>query len=546
MDLENEINKSWTLYGAGVPVYRRGGTLEVDAPEQPPVTDPMGSLAAPTAPADVMAPKQPIDWTDPEQAKKYGSNEIKPRGSSVREDGRGVMIDMLTELGADPYRARDFAERIWGTDNPLSQHSIGVVDALVVPGGALGIDEGVRQMREGLDGLEGGRPGASLDIAMGLGVTALNALGIGAAGKKVLSTLQKEMKAFSSAADTKAPLRSAIKRADIPSSNTLSPDDAAIETRFADQIASDVDAAIERYKALPDSEGGKVLNTDVARELSPDYSASPEARSKLSAAVHEPASWLVKEMYAKKLAEAPKPGEENMVMFTAGGTGAGKTSAIAAVPSVRDYADLAQIIYDTNMNTFSSAKSKIDQALEAGKNVYIAFTYRDPVDALVNGALPRAMKPGYGRTVPLAEHVKTHNGSVDTILQLAEAYKDNQNVVIDVIDNSLGKGKQTRIPLETLRSKAYKVDIGTLQDALEKEFANGRISSSVYSGTVGRDASGEAARGSEIPARSTADRAATGASVQGVRGNDNARSRRSTSSAHDGKAELTPQAEVAQ
>lgn len=543
MDLENEINKSWTLYGSGVPVFRRGGALEVDGIDLPPATDPMGGVTAPAAaaPVDVTA-AQPIDWNDPEQAKKYGTNTIGPRDGSVREDGRGQMIDMLTELGADPYRARDFAERIWGTDNPLSQHSIGAADAFVVPGAVMGINEGYRQMREGLDGLSGDRPGSAMDVTMGLGIMALNALGVGAAGKKVLSQLSKEMKVFGQAVDERAPLKSVATRADIPSSNSLSPDDAAIETRFADQIAEDVDGAIDQYSKLKDARGGKVLNTDVARDLSPDYSASNDARSKLSAAVHEPASWLVKEMYQRKLAEPPKPGERNMVLFTAGGTGAGKSSAIDGVN--KELMDQAQIVYDTNMNTYASAKSKIDDALAAGKDVYIAYTYRDPVEALTGGALPRAMTKG--RTVPLAEHAKTHNGAIDTILQLSDEYKNNDRVVFEFIDNSLGKGNQKSVPLETIKAKAYKVDIGTLQDALDQEFANGRISPSVYSGTAGRDASGEAARSSNVPAGKPEDTAQPSAAVQGVRRNANGRARRQSAPAYDGTAELTPQAEVAQ
>jgi len=109
MDLENEINKSWTLYGSGVPIYRRGGALEVDEPSLPPQMDPMGAASMPAAGANPAAAKPAIDWTDPAQAKKYGTNTIGPRDASAREDGRNAMIEAFTELGADPYRARDFA-----------------------------------------------------------------------------------------------------------------------------------------------------------------------------------------------------------------------------------------------------------------------------------------------------------------------------------------------------------------------------------------------------------------------------------------------------
>lgn len=46
----------------------------------------------------------------------------------------------------------------------------------------------------------------------------------------------------------------------------LTGEDAAIEGRLADKIAANPDAAIAEYARLKESEGGKVLNTDVARE----------------------------------------------------------------------------------------------------------------------------------------------------------------------------------------------------------------------------------------------------------------------------------------
>ena len=94
----------------------------------------------------------------------------------------------------------------------------------------------------------------------------------------------------------------------------LTPAEQAIEARLAATIADDFDAALARYNEEPEAVGGKVLNTDVARELSEDYRAD---RSQ-SRAVHEPASQFIKDVYAKKLAEPKGPGGN--VFFTAGGS----------------------------------------------------------------------------------------------------------------------------------------------------------------------------------------------------------------------------------
>lgn len=246
-----------------------------------------------------------------------------------------------------------------------------------------------------------------------------------------------------------------------------------IETRFADQVESDVDAAIAEYAKLEDTRGGKVLNTDTARELSADYRAD---RTK-SAAVHEPASWLVKEMYNRLLAKPPK---SNIVLFTAGGAGAGKSSGLQLMPGIEDRAD---IVFDTNMNTKSSAVKKIDQALASGREVQIVYTLRDPIEALQKGALPRAMR--MGRTVPLDQHAETHVGAADTIKALAEKYKDDPRVNIRIVDNRYGKNGARMGSVADVPTFDYNQVVGKLYEALEAEYKAGRISEAVYNGTKG-------------------------------------------------------------
>jgi hypothetical protein len=265
----------------------------------------------------------------------------------------------------------------------------------------------------------------------------------------------------------------------------LPPAERAIENRFREQVGSDVGAAIDAYAKLGDSQGGKVLNTDVARELSPEYLKDRT----LSAAVHEPASWLVKQMYARKLAESPGPGEEPLVIFSAGGTGAGKTSGLAAVPEATRR---AQIIYDTNMNKLSGAVEKIDQALAAGKDVDIIYTYREPIEALKNGALPRAVRQekqfGSGRTVPVDEHIATHVGSHSVIEQIAAHYAHDPRVTVRAVDNSRGKGNQALVKLGEI-PKAAEGAYDSIREralqTLEAEHAAGRISDAVYRGFAG-------------------------------------------------------------
>ncbi|MBM4220094.1 MAG: hypothetical protein FJ171_10820 [Gammaproteobacteria bacterium] len=119
------------------------------------------------------------------------------------------------------------------------------------------------------------------------------------------------------------------------------------------------DTLIDEYNALEDAKGGRVLNTDTARELEPEYLKD---RTK-SADVHEPASAFIKKLYAKRLAEPTPKGKMPVVVFTAGGTGAGKSSGVDILEMENPAFAQAELVYDTNMNKFSSALDKIDQAL---------------------------------------------------------------------------------------------------------------------------------------------------------------------------------------
>lgn len=259
-----------------------------------------------------------------------------------------------------------------------------------------------------------------------------------------------------------------------------------IEQSATNRLITQYPELKQQYSTLnfphAETKGGRILNTDAARELFPEYAADRT----LSAQVHEPASQFVKNLYTEKLSKPTPQGLDNTVVFTAGGTGAGKTSAIRrASQEASDAINNAEMIYDTNMNTFKSADDKIQQALKAGRNVQVFYTYRDPVKALTEGALPRASKMeeafGSGRTVPLSEHLKTHVGSQQTIKELAEKYKNNDNVMIRAIDNSKGVedikymdiNKIPKLNETELRKK--------LNEALEKSKSN--ISEAIYRGT---------------------------------------------------------------
>jgi len=283
------------------------------------------------------------------------------------------------------------------------------------------------------------------------------------------------------------------------------PDGGLVDTNPAGQalrerLVSNPDKLLREYAALEESDGGRVLNTDTARELSPEYLAD---RTR-SADVHEAASDTIKLLYEQKLAQPTPDGFDSTVMFTAGGTGAGKTTGMRALG---DSIGKPEIIYDTNMNTLSSAVNKIEQALAAGRDVDIVYVYRDPVDALINGAIPRAQRQaeryGSGRTVPLREHARTHAGVRPTIEAVAARYADDPRVKVTAIDNSQGKGKQKVVDLASLPRVEEDSLHGSLQDALDQARTGG-LAEDLYRGFSGP--------GRGAPAALAGDRAGNGPS----------------------------------
>lgn len=257
---------------------------------------------------------------------------------------------------------------------------------------------------------------------------------------------------------------------------TLSPEHQTVETKFGKYLNENYDDAKKTYE----KKFGNVLNTDNARELSEDY----ESNRALSSAVHEPSAAFIRKLYQEKLDEEWfLKGKENKVIFTAGGTGAGKT-----VSTRNSNAEDARIVYDGNLDHFESAKAKIDQAIDAGvKDVEINYTYREPVEAFENGVVAGMLSPKSGRrgrTVPIRIHAMTHLNSRENIEKLAKEYRDNDNVKITVIDNSRGKGRQKQISIDKLPKIPYTANELTkrLEGVVDKLYENGKITKAQYEG----------------------------------------------------------------
>ena len=251
-----------------------------------------------------------------------------------------------------------------------------------------------------------------------------------------------------------------------------------VQARAEERVRTSLEGLKEQYRTQNTDAGGTLhINPDNARELFPEYAASPEARTRFAAAVQKGASTIARGAYSDALARPVAGGHEPRVVFVGGGAGSGKSSVHNLFGDLLKNAD---IVHDTTMKDFGRAKNDIDAALASGRKATVVFVARHPIDAF-HGVLARAAETG--RTVPLEAFLAGHNGAAATLRKLAEHYRGNPNVDIHIVDNTGAMGAEAHGNLDTLDKLAHTELEQHLIDVLDKEHQNGRISQTIYDAT---------------------------------------------------------------
>jgi hypothetical protein len=257
----------------------------------------------------------------------------------------------------------------------------------------------------------------------------------------------------------------------------FTPEETEVEQRASDRMRQNAPALAEEYAR----KFGNEIGTDNAREVvSPEYAASKEARTEWSRATQKAAAALSDYLFDEAL-KHPDPNKPRVVLMTAGGTGAGKTTALRASPAFRH----VQFIYDSNLSSKKSGIQRIEAARAAGNQVKVLFVHRDPIEALTGGVLPRAMEEG--RVVDPEAHARMYRDSAENFGYLIRKYANDPDVEFTAFDNTRGPGRGRMIPLEETAGIRYSTNElrPKLRAALENEYSNGRISEPVYRATLG-------------------------------------------------------------
>jgi len=257
----------------------------------------------------------------------------------------------------------------------------------------------------------------------------------------------------------------------------LSPEVQNIEARAIEHVKQRLDALVEEYR----QRFGVVVGTDLARELFPDYTASLDSRLKLAVAVQRSAAHIADQVFTRILSER-RTGD---ALFTAGGTGSGKTTAIRTTTQTQGLIASAAIIYDSNLNSFGSAKAKLELTLAAGLRAIVIFVHRHPVEAYLQGVLPRAFVEG--RTVSIEGHLRMHRDSLKTFLRVQRMFADNARAAFLVLNNTGHESEAFPADIAYLKSVQYdQVELfAAIKEGLDHAYRQGEISEALYAASCG-------------------------------------------------------------
>jgi hypothetical protein len=208
----------------------------------------------------------------------------------------------------------------------------------------------------------------------------------------------------------------------------LSADEAEVEARFAELVQTRLDEIVAEYGAR----FGRVINTDLARDFSSDYRDSNLAKTRFSRAVYQPAKALADEIYRREIRKAA-PAEEIRILFTSGGAGAGKSTALDFL-SKQLRTNQYDIFVDGSLSDYPVARTKIWEALALGHSLTVMHVFRAFAEAIPS-VVKRAIATG--RVVTLDNIAATHFRSGETLLKLVEEF--GARIRVRVLENRVNE-----------------------------------------------------------------------------------------------------------
>jgi Large polyvalent protein associated domain 22 len=270
-----------------------------------------------------------------------------------------------------------------------------------------------------------------------------------------------------------------VQTAGAPATQTPGPQSSPGQMLSEQQISEFYEAEDigQRYEQMKGTEGGKLIDTDMFRELLPQYAESREGAMIYSAATDRAAGLAAQRQYEKVLKQ---PHDGGYVAILAGGPASGKSEYRKSRGETAD----ADVTFDGTGANYTYTKQRIDQAIASGRDVLMTFVYNDFNEALERNSA--RFKEG-GRLVDPDFMAQAHVKSLDTFLKLTEEYQDSGKVGFEVFD---ARGfKFEPMSIADLSEMRYDKD-KSLEEAISEleGQANERLSSEVAEARAAREA----------------------------------------------------------
>lgn len=207
----------------------------------------------------------------------------------------------------------------------------------------------------------------------------------------------------------------------------LSPGENEAQTELAGILSGPNADAL--YNELDGSLGGRVLNADLARNLSPHYQCRAD-RIAFTKATYPPCSNYVLQRFYRTVKN--KEWRHKTVLFLAGGAASGKTTSIG-----KEVMSRFDLVFDSNMAGYEKARKMLDAATIQGWEVSLLYIHRNFRSA-ARDMLSRAVETG--RYVPFTspdgdDLASLHFNAQRTFAQLAAEYADNEKVIRAAVRN---------------------------------------------------------------------------------------------------------------
>ena len=259
------------------------------------------------------------------------------------------------------------------------------------------------------------------------------------------------------------------------------PDRAEIQERIATDVEQDTFKYLDRYRALPESQGGRYVCSDLFKETFPEYAASPESRTRYNSPLHNSAAVLAAVQLESAIADSSHP-ERNTVIFLTGTPGAGKTSSIVQGDGLEPH---IRAVYEGQLATPAAAIDKIQTVLDTGLTPEIVVVHIAPEFALQN-TLSRFDREGRGSS---AHAMATIHAQLPTgLCAIRDTFGDQ--VKLTVFDRTPGLNNTIKYDgwdaLSILEKEGSYDEIRKrLTDAIEQHREAGTISEEAYRQAAG-------------------------------------------------------------